>query len=111
MQIMSRILRRAIHTGTLTVIGPDGATETFTGATPGPEVTIRVNDPAFDRKLLLNPELRFAEAYMDGGLEVAPQDLRDLLRLFKLNKARLNRSPSQAIVRSTARIIKRIIQQ
>ena len=112
MRILPRLLRRVIHTGSLTLIGPDGASETFGGepgqSGPGPSVTIRITDPALDAKLLLNPELRFAEAYMDGGLEVAPEDLRDLLRLFKLNKKRLNRAPSQALVRRAARMVKRI---
>ncbi len=110
MRFLPWLLRRVIHTGSLTLIGPDGTTETFGGTTPGPSVTIRITDPALDHKLLLNPELRFAEAYMDGGLEVAPEDLRELLRLFKLNKKQLNRSPSQAIVRRAARVVKRIIR-
>ncbi len=110
MRILPRLLRRVIHTGSLTLSGPDGTSETFGGAAPGPSVTIRITDPELDHKLLLNPELRFAEAYMDGGLEVAPGDLRELLRLFKLNKKQLNRSPSQAIVRRAARVAKRIIR-
>ena len=110
MRILPRLLRRVIHTGSLTLIGPDGASETFGGAAPGPSVTIRITDPALDAKLLLNPELRFAEAYMDGGLEVAPEDLRELLRLFKLNRARFNRLPFQAVVRRAARVTKRIIR-
>jgi len=108
MRILSRLLRRVIHTGSLTLIGPDGTSEIFGGTAPGPSVTIRITDPALDAKLLLNPELRFAEAYMDGGLEIAPQDLREVLRLFKLNKKHLNRSPSQAVFRRTARVVKRI---
>jgi len=110
MRFLPLLLRRVIHTGTLTLIDPDGASEVFTGAKPGPSVTIRVTDPALDRKLLANPELRFAEAYMDGGIVIAPQDLRDVLRLFKLNKRRLNRTPSQAIFRRAARVAKRIMR-
>ena len=108
MRFLPMLLRRVIHTGTLTLIGPDGASETFGGTNPGPSVTIRITDPALDRKLLANPELRFAEAYMDGGLEIAPEDLRDVLRLFKLNKQQLNRTPGQAMARRIARMMKRI---
>jgi len=104
------LLRRIIRTGSLTLIGPDGTSETFSGETPGPSVTIRINDRGLDRKLLLNPELRFAEAYMDGGLEIAPEDLREVLRLFKLNQQHLKRSPSQAVFRSLARIVKRVVR-
>ena len=108
MRFLPLLLRRVIHTGSLTLIGPDGASETFGGATPGPSVTIRITDPALDRKLLTNPELRFAEAYMNGGLEIAPEDLRDVLRLFKLNKQHLNRTPTQALFRAIAKGLKRI---
>ncbi len=62
MRILPRLLRRVIHTWSLTLIGPDGASETFGGAAPGPSVTIRITDPALDRKHLFSPELRFAEA-------------------------------------------------
>ncbi|MHA1529799.1 MAG: class I SAM-dependent methyltransferase, partial [Alphaproteobacteria bacterium] len=110
MHILPRLLRSMIHTGSLTLIGPDGASETFGGTNPGPSVTIRITDPALDAKLVLNPELRFAEAYMAGGLEVAPEELRELFRLLKLNKKRLNRAPSQAIVRRAARVLKRIVR-
>ncbi len=105
MQILPRLLRQIIHTGSLTLIGPNGASESFGGTTPGPSVTIRITDPTLDAKLLLNPELRFAEAYMKGGLEVAPEELRELFRLLKLNKKRLNRTPSQAMVRRAARML------
>jgi cyclopropane-fatty-acyl-phospholipid synthase len=108
MRFLPLLLRRVIHAGTLTLIGPDGGSESFGGAAPGPSVTIRITDPALDRKLLVNPELRFAEAYMNGGLEIAPEDLRDVLRLFKLNKAHLNRTPTQAIFRRFAQVVKRI---
>jgi cyclopropane-fatty-acyl-phospholipid synthase len=107
MQILPRLLRQIIHTGSLTMTGPDGTTETFGGGAPGPSVSIRITDPTLDAKLLLNPELRFAEAYMKGALEVAPEDLRELFHLLKLNKGRLNRTPSQAMVRRVARVVKR----
>jgi cyclopropane-fatty-acyl-phospholipid synthase len=44
---------------------------------------------------------------MDGGIEIAPEDLRDVLRLFKLNKQRLNRTPTQAVFRRFAKTVKR----
>jgi cyclopropane-fatty-acyl-phospholipid synthase len=107
MRLLPMLLRRVIHTGSLTLIGSDGASETFGGAAPGPSATIRIIDPSLDHKLIANPELRFAEAYMDGGIEIAPEDLRDVLRLFKLNKQRLNRTPTQAVFRRFAKTVKR----
>jgi cyclopropane-fatty-acyl-phospholipid synthase len=115
MRFLPWLLRRVIHTGSLTLIGPDGTTETFGGSDPNPSdpapsVSIRINDPALDHKLLLNPELRFAEAYMDGGIDIAPEDLREIARLFKLNKEHINRLPSQAIFRRAAKMAKRVVR-
>jgi len=104
------LLRRVIRAGSLTLVGPNGYRETFSGDLPGPSVTLTINDPKLDRKLLVNPELRFAEAYMDGGLDIVPGELRDVLRLFKLNQGRLKRSPSQAIFRRFARVVKRVVR-
>ena len=110
MQFLPRLLRKVVHTGAVTLIGPDGKSETISGTNPGPEVTLRINDPALDRKLLVNPELRFAEAYMDGGIEIAPGQLREVLKFFKSNKGRLNRTPGQAIFRRAGRLLKRVVR-
>jgi len=99
-----------VHAGTLTLIDPDGKSEVYGGAAPGPDVTIRITDPAFDRKLLINPELRLAEAYMDGGLDAAPQDLRDLVILFRINKSRLKKMPGHQMFRPVARAVKRVLR-
>ena len=58
MKLLPMLLRRVIRAGSLTLTGPNGYSETFKGDMPGPEVTIRINDPSLDRKLMLNPELR-----------------------------------------------------
>ncbi len=110
MRLLPMLLRRVIRAGSLTLIGPDGASETFAGEAPGPQVTVRINDPSLDRKLMLNPELRFAEAYMNGGLDIAPEDLREVLRLFKLNQANLKRTASQSVFRSFAKVVKRVVR-
>jgi cyclopropane-fatty-acyl-phospholipid synthase len=110
MKLVMSLLRQVVHAGSLTVIGPDGESETFGGAEPGPSVTVRISDPALGRKLLVNPELAFAEAYIDGRMDVAPEALRDLLTLFRLNKGRFNRTPAQATARSVARVVKRLLR-
>jgi len=110
MKYLPLLLRKVIQAGTLTLIGPDGSSETFGGAMPGPRVTIRITDLAVDRKLLTNPELALAEAYMDGGLDAAPEDLRDLVLLFRLNKRRLKLMPGQRAIRRALRPIKRLLR-
>ena len=75
MRFMPWLFRNRVHKGSLTLRGPHGFAETFSGSEPGPTVTIQVSDPSLDWKLLINPELRFAEAYMDGVIEVVEGDL------------------------------------
>jgi cyclopropane-fatty-acyl-phospholipid synthase len=66
MSFLAKIFRRAIHDGRLTLVSPGGAVEEFGGRGPGPEVRIRLADPSFDWKILLNPELKAAEGIMNG---------------------------------------------
>ena len=86
MRLLPWILRRHLRAGRLTLIGPDGATETFGGAAPGPEITVRVTDPGLDRKLLGGPQIAVAEAYMDGRIALEQGTIRDLVALWRANK-------------------------
>lgn len=95
MKYMPRFLRRVINTGALTLTGPDGQAHEIRGTRPGPHVRIRVTDPSLDWKLVLNPELRGAEAYMDGRLIVEDGTAYDLLQLIFLNKRDFDRSAGQ----------------
>ncbi len=96
MRVLSYLLARMVRHGTMTVTGPDGASRTFGGEGPGPDIAIRVTDPALDRKLILRPRLAFAEAYMDGGIEFTRGGLRELMQLYQVNKARRRRSAAEA---------------
>ncbi len=110
MQIMPWLFRKRIRKGSLTLTGPGGFAETFSGSGPGPTVTIHVSDPSLDWKLLFNPELRFAEAYMDGVIEVVDGELRDLLMLLRLNQADLKRGPALAPWNRLFRTLRRFHQ-
>ena len=88
MWFMPWVFRKRIGKGSLTLTGPDGFAETFSGSGSGPTVAIHVSDRTLDWKLLINPELRFVEAYMDGNIEVVEGELRDLLMLLLLNRRR-----------------------
>jgi len=106
MRVLSYFLSRMVRHGTMTVTGPDGASRTFGGEGPGPDIAIRVIDPALDRKLILSPRLAFAEAYMDGGLEFTRGGLRDLMQLYQVNKARRRRSAAEAGWRRSLRLVR-----
>jgi cyclopropane-fatty-acyl-phospholipid synthase len=76
----------------LRVIDADGRMHVFSGA-PGPEVTIRLRDPALNRKLFFNPRLYAGEAYMDGTLTVEGGTIYDFLDLVSWNMERAPRHP------------------
>ena len=110
MRFMPWLFRNRICKGSLTLTGPGGFVETFFGSEPGPRVAIHVSDRSLDWKLPLNPELRFAEAYMDGVIMVTDGDLRDLLMLVRLNWKNLENGPVLALWRQMFRALRRFHQ-
>ncbi|MFO7855279.1 MAG: hypothetical protein R6V44_08685, partial [Paracoccaceae bacterium] len=114
MRILPRLLEKAIRKGRLELETPDGTRHVCGGVEPGPEVAIRVTDPALDWKIALNPELKAAEAFMDGTLEVTdgPEGgtAHDLLELFFVNKRAFDLSAGQILMRTIERRGKRFVQ-
>ena len=115
MKHLPKLFRKIIHKGTLTLIGPDGERHEAGGAEPGPDVTIKIHDPALDWKIFANPELKAAEAFMDGGLTVeSPSEhgngAWELMELFFLNKRNFDLSPNQIFWRGLARGVRRSAQ-
>lgn len=79
--LFDQLIRGMVRRGSLAVIYPDGRV-TRCGDGSGPEVAIRLNDPALPRRLLVSPELALGEAYMDGTLTIDGDDLGGLFRLL-----------------------------
>lgn len=61
-----RQIGQRLRCGTLTVVTPDQARATYRGAAPGPEATLVLHRWRTLRRLLVNGDVGFAEAYMDG---------------------------------------------
>ncbi|HWW55945.1 MAG TPA: cyclopropane-fatty-acyl-phospholipid synthase family protein [Sphingopyxis sp.] len=86
MSILRPFLSRVIHQGRLTVVAPDGAREEFGEPQPGfPEVTIRFTSRQGMRRIILDPRLGAAEAFMDGEMELVEGDIMDLVGLIRMN--------------------------
>lgn len=98
MRLLDSMLRRFVATGTLRVIDAAGREHLYRGK-DGPEVTVRLIDPKLHRTLVVNPELKAGEAYMDGTLVIEAGTIRDLLTLFARNRANLRRQPLQQALR------------
>lgn len=83
--LLAKVARRIIKRGQLTLIDADGRTHVAGEAGTGPSATIRLTDRAWQRRILLDPQLAIGEAYMDGGLVPVDCDVRDVLRVMIAN--------------------------
>ena len=86
MSILRPFLSRVIRQGRLTVLAPDGSQEEFGQPAPGfPNVTIRFTSRRGMRRIILDPRLGAAEAFMDGEMELVRGDIMDLVGLIRMN--------------------------
>ena len=86
MSILRPFLSRIVRQGRLTVVAPDGTTEIFGQPAPGyPDITIRFAHKAAMRRIILDPRLGAAEAFMDGDLELVDGDIMDFIGLIRMN--------------------------
>jgi cyclopropane-fatty-acyl-phospholipid synthase len=101
---MDRLLRMAfeklIGVGNLRVSTAGGSTFTFGDGTGRP-VAIRFTTRAAEGRVLIDPELKFGEAYMDGGVVVEQGSIADFLDLTVKN---LNRAQPNAWSRSLGKL-------
>lgn len=91
--LFAALLSGRIHEGRLEVIDATGRRHHIQGSQPGPEVTIRLTDPALHTRLFLNPHLSIGEAYMDGTLLIEAGTLHGFLELLSRNIVRLEGHP------------------
>ena len=86
MSILRPFLSRAIRQGRLTVVAPDGSREVFGQPAAGfTEVAIRFTSRKGMRRILLDPRLGAAEAFMDGEMELVEGDIMELIALIRMN--------------------------
>lgn len=107
MRFLPKLFRRIIRRGRLTLTDGGAFRESYGEAGTGPEVTLRLVDPSYDWKIMLNPELRFAEAYMDGALAVNEGVIGDLSDLFYLNKRQFDMTRTQIAINGWSRRVRR----
>ena len=95
---MDRLLRVAleklIRAGNLRVTTADGSTFAL-GDGSGKSVAIRFTTRAAQRNILIDPELKFGEAYMDGGVVIEQGSIADVLAIV-LGQDRDGRPPAWA---------------
>lgn len=79
-KVLTTVLSELVQRGSLTVVTARGREYTLGDGT-GEEVRVRFLDSAAERALVLNPELRLGELYMDGRLIVERGTIYDFLAL------------------------------
>jgi cyclopropane-fatty-acyl-phospholipid synthase len=111
---MDRLLRVALNSvirrGTLHVTTARGTRFTC-GNGAQPEVSIRFTTAAAERGLLLDPELRVGEAYMEGTLVVEDGSIADLLALAMAQPLKGPVTAGWAWPQWLARYVRRRLQQ
>ena len=93
--MLQNTFARLVKEGDLTVIDPSGRRHGF-GDGRGPQVVITIRDRATALRLLLDPDLYFGEAYMDGTLILERGSLFDLLSVLAKNLSRYQTNPAKA---------------
>lgn len=112
MRLLANLLRRFIRNGRLTVIDHAGTRHAFGSGECGPAVVLRFRDKALERDIFFNPELKVAEAYMDGRLSFEEgSSAHSLVELFSVNRSGLAAHPVQQALRRGWRSVKRLQQR
>jgi cyclopropane-fatty-acyl-phospholipid synthase len=89
-KVLTALLSRLVSRGSLTVIAASGNELVFGDGT-GEEVRVRFADAAAERALLLNPDLRLGELFMDGRLIVERGTIYDFLAVLLRGSSSLPR--------------------
>ena len=79
------ILQQLLHIGCLCSLIANGPTHSLKGESAEPEVTIHLQNYRLFWRILLKPDLAIGEAYMDGSLTIANDDLEQLMALLMAN--------------------------
>ena len=86
MTLFDRFIDAAIKRGTLAITYADGRVARFGTAEAGfPDVAIAFTAPGVPRAIALRPDMGAGEAYMDGRMTVANDDIIGLIGLIGLN--------------------------
>ncbi len=108
-KILKKMLDRIISTGSLIVEMPNSEKMRFGQTGPEP-IRVRIHDEAAVRSLCLNPDLAVGEAYMNGTLTVADDDLHGFLALVLENLSATEDLISRRMMGALRTVCRRIAQ-
>ena len=108
-RLLQSALGKLIRTGTLRIVTATGRAFTL-GDNTGKPLTLRFVSPAAELGILLDPELKFGEAYTDGTLVVEQGTIADVLALI-MEQTRALTAPPWAKPQWLIRYLQRRWQQ
>jgi cyclopropane-fatty-acyl-phospholipid synthase len=108
-RLLEFLLRRFVRRGSLRLTTARGSVFTVGDGTGRP-VAVRFMSNTAERGVLLDPELRLGEAYMDGTLRVEEGSIADLLAIV-LGQTTDGMPPNWALPQWTLRYLHRRLQQ
>ncbi|MHB2206260.1 class I SAM-dependent methyltransferase [Methylobacterium sp. CM6257] len=106
-KVFSWILQALPLAGRLAVVAPDGR-RIVAGHGGGPAVTLRLQDPAAPRSLLLDPELRLGELYVDGGVVLEEGTLPEFMEILLARSHGQVPLPSMTAMAALRSLVRRI---
>jgi cyclopropane-fatty-acyl-phospholipid synthase len=83
-RLLDIVFAQTVRSGNLSVINASGKTCHY-GDNTGTPVTVRFTSHGWQWRVMLDPELRLGEAYMDGGLIVETGSIADFLEILASN--------------------------
>ncbi len=101
-------LSRIVRKGTLTVVQSNG--NRFVLGDGEPHVTMCLADKRASSELLLDPDLKLGELYINGRLTLEEGDIGDLLALLMRNLAQVQPSGLHRFARALRRLLRRSMQ-
>jgi cyclopropane-fatty-acyl-phospholipid synthase len=108
-RLLDSVFTRLVKRGSLSVINASGETRHY-GDRTGSPVTVRFTSPAWQRRVLVDPELRLGEAYMDEGLVVESGSIADFLELLVSNLSRQRPILWMRLLSSARTVFRRVFQ-
>ena len=82
--LLAGLLSKIVKSGHLTLVGHDGTIAEI-GDMSSPPIILKLQDKRLAFDLLLDPNLAFGEAYMNGRFTIENGDIGDLLDLLARN--------------------------
>jgi cyclopropane-fatty-acyl-phospholipid synthase len=106
-RLLDIVFDRTVRYGSLAVINAHGQTRHY-GDNTGPHVTVRFTTRGWQWRVILDPELRLGEAYMDGGLVVEAGTIAEFLEILVSNTSKGPPAFWVAWLRSLRTVFRRI---